>query len=293
MVQARTVTIGVPVYNGAATLRESLECLRDQTYRNIEVIISDNASTDESAAIAQSFVDTDARFRLIRRIENVGPVPNFFSLLEEAHTEFFMWRADDDWSDLDYVEKLVALFDEYPRTRLAASECALVKPNGDVTVVKSFSAPHQRTRVFRIGHMLMRLTPNSIYGLWHRPTLVDILSRTTKAYPFIWAWDHMAMTPVILEEAVSGTNEIRLYAGQLEVQRYSARESAQIMWRMRRVFRQASLAEVRRLRWEWWEKPIITVFILRYANLRVYRFWKTVRRQVRGLLGIDKRAPLE
>lgn len=289
MKQTRTVTIGVPVYNGAATLRASLECLRDQTYRNIEIIISDNASTDSSAEIAQSFVNTDPRFRLIRRQENIGPVPNFFSLLEEARTDLFMWRADDDWSDLDYVEKLVALFEENPQTRLAASECVLVNQSGDVTAIKSFSAPYQRTRVFRIGHMLMKLTPNSIYGLWHRPTLVDILSRTTKTFPFIWSWDHMAMTPVILMEAVSGTNETRLYAGRPETARHSARETAQTMWKMRRMFRRASFAEVRRLTWKWWEKPILTIFILRYANLRVYRFWKTVRRQVRNWLGTDKR----
>src|SRR5690554_3061524 len=129
MVQARTVTIGVPVYNGAATLRASLECLRDQTYRNIEVIISDNASTDTSTAIAQSFVDADPRFHLVKRQKNVGPVPNFFSLLGESNAELFMWRADDDWSDEHYVEKLVALFDSDSRTRLAVAESVLVKPD--------------------------------------------------------------------------------------------------------------------------------------------------------------------
>src|SRR3546814_6530691 len=50
-----SVTIGVPVYNGAATLRECLECLRNQTFRDIEVLISDNASSDNIAAIAQEF----------------------------------------------------------------------------------------------------------------------------------------------------------------------------------------------------------------------------------------------
>lgn len=289
MASGLTVTIGVPVYNGAATLRASLECLRDQTYRNFEVIISDNASTDETADIAQMFVDRDSRFRLIRREENVGPVLNFFSLLEMAETDLFMWRADDDWSDLDYLEKLVALFDADRTTCLAVSEAVLVRPDGVTTAIRSFSAPMQRSRVFRIGHVLMNLSPNSIYGLWRRPTLVNILARTKLSYPYIWAWDHMAMFPVILLEGVRGTNETRLYVGQPETPRYSAKESAKIMWEMRRSFRKACFAEARRIHWRWWEKPVLTVFVLRYANLRVYRFWKTMRCQLRQAFGISEK----
>lgn len=291
MVKGRTVTIGVPVYNGAGTLRASLECLRTQTYRDIEVIISDNASTDESAEIAQEFVDSDPRFRLVRRETNIGPAPNFFSLLELARTELFMWRADDDWSEPDYVEKLVGLFNKDERTKLAAAECVFVRPNGVVTARKSFSAPYQKSRVFRIGHMLMNLNPNCICGLWHRPTLIEIMTRAKEAYPYVWAWDHIVLLPVILAEGVSGTNETRLYIGQPEARRYPVKERAETMWKMRRVFRQACFAEVERIDWRWWEKPVLTLIVLRYANLRVYRFWKTVRRHIRQVFETPDRRP--
>src|SRR3546814_15784678 len=98
-----SVTIGVPVYNGAATLRECLECLRNQTFRDIEVLISDNASSDNSAAIAQEFVDRNPRFKLICQSENIGARRHFVGLLEMAPTDFFMLRSDDDLSDADFV----------------------------------------------------------------------------------------------------------------------------------------------------------------------------------------------
>ena len=57
------VTIGVPVYNGDALLDECLQCLAAQTFRDFEVLVYDNASTDRTASIAQSWAARDARFR--------------------------------------------------------------------------------------------------------------------------------------------------------------------------------------------------------------------------------------
>jgi len=280
-----TITIGVPVYNGAATLERSLECLRTQTYRDTEVIVSDNASTDRSADIAQGFADRDPRFRVVRRESNVGPVPNFFSLLEMARSDLFMWRADDDWSNAEYVEELKGKFDEDARIRLAGPETVIVRRDGSIAGVNSFILPGQKLRARRVGHMLMRLSASSIYGLWHKPTLMEILSRTRANYPYIWAWDHMAMVPVILTESVTGNNAAKLYVGQPEAARYSAQEPARIMWEMRGAFRKSCFAELRRLDWPLWERLLLSPYILRYANVRVYRFWKTVRRQLRQITG--------
>lgn len=280
-----TVTIGVPVYNGASTLRRALECLRNQTYQDIKVIISDNASTDESARIAQEFVDADARFTLIQQKTNIGAMPNFFYLLQIAQSEFFMWRADDDWSDNNYVEELVTLLACQPDAILATSEVVTLRPTGEVVERKSFSISPWPLRVLKVGHVLMGLGASSIYGIWRKPAIEEILARTRIAYPYVWAWDHLTMFPAILSGHVLGTNNTRLYVGRPEAPRYSFRESAKVMWEMRRSFRHACLGELDRLEWTWWERPILMIFVWRYANLRVYRFWKTVRRQIRDLTG--------
>ena len=66
------VSIGMPVYNGAAFLKESLDSLLSQTYGDFELIISDNASTDETESICRSYAAGDPRVRYQRQEENRG-----------------------------------------------------------------------------------------------------------------------------------------------------------------------------------------------------------------------------
>jgi len=93
------VSIGMPVYNGAKFIREALDSLLAQTFTDFELIISDNASTDETEAICQEYAAKDARIRYVRQAKNLGAVANFKFVLDEAVGEYFMWAAHDDkWS---------------------------------------------------------------------------------------------------------------------------------------------------------------------------------------------------
>ena len=71
------VGIGVPVYNGGTMLAQSLECLRTQSFEDIDVVIGDNASDDQTADVCADFAARDSRFRHIRRPENLGSLRNF------------------------------------------------------------------------------------------------------------------------------------------------------------------------------------------------------------------------
>jgi glycosyltransferase involved in cell wall biosynthesis len=98
------VSIGVPVFNGEAYLRESLDSIVSQTFTNFEVIISDNASSDKSAEICKEFGDKDNRIKFFQQPENIGGWPNFKFVLKQARGEYFMWSAADDIRSLDFVE---------------------------------------------------------------------------------------------------------------------------------------------------------------------------------------------
>ena len=74
---APLVSIGVPVYNGERLLGRTLESLLAQTYTHLEIIISDNASTDSTPAIAREFADRDPRVRYVRNETNIGAIPTF------------------------------------------------------------------------------------------------------------------------------------------------------------------------------------------------------------------------
>ncbi len=98
------VTIGVPVYNGGPTLRQALDSLLTQTFRNFEVIISDNASTDGTESICREYAGRDARICYVRQATNIGPTANFKFVFDQARSEYFMWAACDDIRSPDYLE---------------------------------------------------------------------------------------------------------------------------------------------------------------------------------------------
>jgi len=98
------ITIGIPTYNRAALLVRAIHSARAQTYTNLEIIISDNASSDETEGLCRSLMNSDSRIRYVRQTENIGAAGNFNCVLVQARGEFFMWLGDDDWLDLDYVE---------------------------------------------------------------------------------------------------------------------------------------------------------------------------------------------
>ena len=88
------VSVGIPTYNRPEGLRRTLECITGQTYRNLEIIISDNCSPDPAVEqVTRSFMAQDARIQYFRQPENKGAAFNFKFVLEQATGEYFMWAA--------------------------------------------------------------------------------------------------------------------------------------------------------------------------------------------------------
>ena len=98
------VSIGVPVYNAEKYLRETLRALVSQSFRDFEIIISDNASTDGSREICKEYSEKDDRIRYFQQTINIGGWSNFKFVLDKAKGEYFMWSAADDIRSLDFVE---------------------------------------------------------------------------------------------------------------------------------------------------------------------------------------------
>lgn len=91
------VSVGIPTYNRPDGLRRTLECITSQTYANLEIIVSDNASPgEETESIVREFMAGDTRIIYYRQPENLGSMLNFRFVLEKATGEYFMWAADDD-----------------------------------------------------------------------------------------------------------------------------------------------------------------------------------------------------
>lgn len=97
------VTIGIPTYNRArGYLREVLDCVVAQTYANIEIVVADNGSTDNTAELVKSY--GDSRIRYYRNDPPLKPNDNFNFCLKQATGVYFQLLHDDDLIDPDFVE---------------------------------------------------------------------------------------------------------------------------------------------------------------------------------------------
>src|SRR5215210_4761461 len=90
------ISIGMPVYNGEKYLSLAIASIIEQDYQNIELIISDNASTDKTPEICKAYQQTDPRIKYYRNQENLGTAKNFKLVFELSKSDYFMWAAHDD-----------------------------------------------------------------------------------------------------------------------------------------------------------------------------------------------------
>ncbi len=103
------VSICVPTYNSSAYLRQSLDSIVAQTYKNVEVIIGDNASTDDTVVIANEYA-VRWGFRIYVNERNVGPLNNWNCLLERAQGDYVAIYHSDDVYEPTIVEESVKVF---------------------------------------------------------------------------------------------------------------------------------------------------------------------------------------
>lgn len=116
MIQAHKVSIGMPVYNGERYIAAAIESILSQTERDLELIISDNASIDSTESICREFAGRDGRVRYLRNETNIGAHPNYNITFHASSGEYFKWAAHDDVLELSYIERCLEKFDASPDT---------------------------------------------------------------------------------------------------------------------------------------------------------------------------------
>jgi glycosyltransferase involved in cell wall biosynthesis len=105
------VSVGIPTFNRPQGLRRTLECITQQTYKNLEIIVSDNCSSgSETNAVIQGFMKNDKRIQYFHQESNKGITFNFQFVLQKATGDYFMWAADDDEWKETFIEKCLKEF---------------------------------------------------------------------------------------------------------------------------------------------------------------------------------------
>src|SRR5436853_1090902 len=120
------LTIAVPVYNGQRFLSRTLDAMLAQTFRDFELIITDNGSTDATEQICREYAQPDARIWYERSGKNLGVVQNFNRGIALARGEYFHWQAADDQADPTLLEKCIAVLDADPSVVLAFARTRII-----------------------------------------------------------------------------------------------------------------------------------------------------------------------
>jgi glycosyltransferase involved in cell wall biosynthesis len=188
------VTIGLPVLNGARTLRRSIDSLLAQTHRDFRLVIADNASTDDTPAIIADYAARDPRVTVIRRPETVSPIENFGDLVRRATTPFFMFATDDDIWRPGFVAATLAALRADPAASLCVSRIRFL--DGDAEGDYSTgTAAISGTPVERIDRYLRQIGENGrYYGLHRTPALAAGFALVEPMPAFDW----LALVPSVL-----------------------------------------------------------------------------------------------
>ena len=124
------VSIGLPVYNEARHVDAALSALRAQDYPNLEIIVCDNASTDDTLAICRKHAADDPRIRIEAAASNLGVTGNFRRAFELAAGDYFMWASGHDLWSPGLVSECAGLLAAHPGACLAYASCDWIGPDG-------------------------------------------------------------------------------------------------------------------------------------------------------------------
>lgn len=189
------VSIGMPAYNSGRLIRQSLEALLTQDYENIELIVSDDGSTDETPEVCAEFARADPRIVMVDGTHR-GERQNFNTVLRSARGKYFMWAADHDLWDARYVSVCVAALESDPTAVLAYAHTMLIDEEGrELGIMDDELDIHQARAVERYSALIWRLNAcNAIYGLMRRDAVAS-----TRGYGPTPGPDHLVLAKMALQ----------------------------------------------------------------------------------------------
>jgi glycosyltransferase involved in cell wall biosynthesis len=211
------LTIGLPVYNGGMSLKRAIDSLRSQTYRDLILHISDNASTDETPFICLAAAQLDGRVVYTRQPENIGGYENFRFVLQSARTPFFMWAAHDDYWKTTFVEKNLGLLMNDQRATASISRVAFQRGGTQIYYSKSTHAL-QGTISENLHDFLANPVDASRFYAVHR---TENLKRCFPTITPFHAFDWLVVALTLLEGHYLEWPEVLLVREAPEPNRYS------------------------------------------------------------------------
>lgn len=205
------IFIGMPVYNGELFIREALNSILNQTYQNWKLLISDDASQDATQNIISEYVKNEPRITYIRQEKNLGLFENFKFTLNKAHSPYFMWAAQDDMWNKDYLTTCINIFQTNKKLGLVTTCNETIDSFGRRVLIspwmhKLSGAPS----AYQVAKYILEPEGlgkcNLMYGLFK----TEVVQATWKAYPQrnTWGQDYIFSLALIARFNVEVSPEI-------------------------------------------------------------------------------------
>ncbi|MGO3058630.1 MAG: glycosyltransferase [Halomonas sp.] len=159
------VSVIIPAYNAAAMLPTAIESLLSQSHQALEILVSDDASTDDTVAVAKRYAAQDARVRVIMTATNEGPYAARNRALDECRGEFVTTHDADDWSHPRKIETQVAHLEAHADVIANCSSQIRLREDGGIYLrpkSKTFLLMNLSSLMFR------RLPVREALGYWDK-----------------------------------------------------------------------------------------------------------------------------
>ena len=103
------ISICIPTYNGSQYIEKCIESCLAQSYRNIEIIVCDDCSSDSLINVLNPYLKKDCRISFYQNEKNLGLVGNWNKCMNYASGEYIKWLFQDDWMDVNAIEEFVEI----------------------------------------------------------------------------------------------------------------------------------------------------------------------------------------
>lgn len=163
------VSIGLPTYNGGDRILNTLTSIFNQDYNNLEIIISDNCSTDNTEEICSSVANKYPDIvKYYRQPVNRGVTANYSFVLQQATGDYFLWIADDDTLAHGILKKYVEFLDSNPDYSLVMGQVKYWQGSKLALVEKDMNLEQSSSRLRVINYYYKVMWGAMIYGLMKR-----------------------------------------------------------------------------------------------------------------------------
>jgi glycosyltransferase involved in cell wall biosynthesis len=187
------VSVGLPCYNRPEMLKRAIECITNQTYQNLEIIISNDASSNPLVKpMLDGYAAKDSRIWIYHQPTDLGCYGNYYFVLQQATGKYFMYIQDDDWWELDAIELMVSDMEAHPEQACSIGAVEYIEVSGESW--RQFNLKYQSIISFILGERIAFLwmalwrldilkqfdyTPANIYG-----KDIIIVAEAILTYPF-------------------------------------------------------------------------------------------------------------